>query len=67
MMPLSGFCADTEFECDPLELRYQLNWSLERLAQEMGVSLSTTLKWSSRVSSPTRMARRLAYYIKQAQ
>ena len=58
--------ADTNFESgyDPIQLKYDMGWNLETLADVMGVTESCTRKWSAKVSKPPLSARRLAYLIK---
>ncbi len=51
-------------EYDPLKLRDEMGWTLERLADELGMSHSVTLKWSSHRRKPGKVARRLAGFVK---
>lgn len=50
-------------EFDPIELRCKLGWSLEELAEQMGFSVSVTLKWSNKNRNPGKQAKKQAYKI----
>ena len=52
-------------EYDPIQLRYDMDWTLLELSEMMGVSYSVTLKWSTGKRKPGSMARRLAGILKQ--
>ena len=51
-------------EYDPIQLRFDMNWSLTELSEQMGTSYSTASKWSQGRRNPCSMARRLAWFIK---
>ncbi len=50
-------------ELDPLQLRYEMNWTLERLAFELDYSVSAALKWSAGIHSPSKRVRKQAYQV----
>ena len=53
-------------EYDPIQLRYEMGWTLEELAYQLDYSVSAVTKWSANVSKPARRARRCAYKVWKA-
>ena len=45
-----------EFKGNIKEIRSRLEWSQERLAREVGVSLSTVQRWEQNGTKPSRLA-----------
>ncbi len=52
-------------EYDPIQLRFEMDWSLERLAEEIDYSISSCLYWSSGRSQPSRQAKKKAFEVHQ--
>jgi DNA-binding transcriptional regulator YiaG len=50
-------------EYDPIFLRDQNGWTLERLAEELDFSVSAVTKWCCRKRNPGRLARKAAYRV----
>lgn len=50
-------------EYDPIQLRYDMNWTIEQLAFELDYSVSAVSKWSAGLVRPAKRARRCAYKI----
>ncbi len=48
------------------ELRTKLNWSQERLARELGVSVGTVHRWESGKVQPSRLAQNAIHQLEQA-
>ena len=64
MMPQNASIYEI-FEYNPIQLRYEMNWTLEKLAEEMGVNPTTAKRWSNGTRKPCKLARILAGKIKQ--
>ncbi|MFY7886881.1 MAG: hypothetical protein ACOVOV_18760 [Dolichospermum sp.] len=64
MIASTATTANTLKEYDPITLRYEMGWTLERLAEELGVSYSSALKWSCKKRNPSKAIRRLTAHLK---
>jgi len=51
-------------EYDPIQLRYDKQWTLEQLAQNIGVEPQTARRWSCGKRKPSKLVRIIAGKIK---
>ncbi|NEQ78219.1 MAG: helix-turn-helix transcriptional regulator [Okeania sp. SIO2C9] len=53
-----------ELDYDPIQLAYDMNWTISQLADILGVDQTTAYKWSSKKRNPNNSVRRLAGILK---
>ena len=57
--------SQTTEEMHPIDLRFKMGWTLQRLSEEIGYSYQACLYWSSKRRNPSKRAMKEAFKVWQ--